>query len=214
MMTRLSPSRSSSSATGGAWPRPRRLPRRRPHSGPPLPWRRPRRELLLLALVAAAALSPVYATSGQDIPRLCLTRALAHGHVDVGRCIGAAIDRARRDGRTYSDKPPGMSTLALPAAEAVRLPAPSRWTFEGDPRVWAVRVLVSGIAYLFLALVLGRVSEGLAPGHGGEAVAAFALGTLVFPLAATTFGHVTSAVLGFGAFVLAWRGRPGLAGLA
>jgi len=48
-----------------------------------VPWRRPRNELLLLVLVAVAALSSIYVVSSQDISRLCLTRALLHGHVRV-----------------------------------------------------------------------------------------------------------------------------------
>jgi hypothetical protein len=184
-------------------------------STPGLPWRRPRHELLLLALVAVATLSPVYTTSTQDLSRLCLTRALVEGHVVLDRrCIGATTDQASFGGRPYSDKAPGLSALALPAAQVTRLPPPGRWTFEGDPHLWAVRVLTSGIAFLVLVFLVGRVSEGLARGCGGAALATFALGTIAGPLAATTFGHVTAGALAFGAFVLAWRGRPGWAGLA
>jgi hypothetical protein len=180
----------------------------------PLPWRRPRFELPLLALVAAAALSPVYHAADADASRVCLTRALAQAHLTVGPCIGDSVDFARYHGRRYSDKAPGMSVLALPAAEAVQLPPPSRWAPDGDLRVWAVRLLTSGIAFVLLAAAVGRVSEGLVPGLGAPALASFALGTLVEPLAATTFGHVTAGALAFGAFLLAWHGRPGLAGLA
>ena len=44
-----------------------------------LPWARPRRETLLLVLVAIVALSPLYPVNdGQDVSRLCLSRALVH----------------------------------------------------------------------------------------------------------------------------------------
>src|SRR6185437_10338520 len=46
------------------------------------------------------------------------------------------------------------------------------------------------------------------------ALVAFGLGTLVAPLAATTYGHVTAGTLAFGAFLLAWDRRPAAAGLA
>ena len=179
-----------------------------------LPWRAPRRELLLLALTAAGALSSIYVVSSQDISRLCLTRALLHGHVTVDECIDHNFDRARFGGHLYSDKAPGMSVLALPAAAAVHLPLPRRWTVKGDKRLWAVRVLSSGIAFLACVFLLGRVAEGVSPGRGGAAMTVFALGTLVEPLAPTTFGHVSAAALGFGAFLLAWERKPFAAGLA
>src|SRR5947209_20321880 len=100
-----------------------------------MPWRRPRHELLLLVLVAAVALSPAYVVSTQDASRLCLTRALVHGKLTIDPCAGRTLDQARYAGRSYTDKAPGLSVLAVPAAEAVRLPARSRWTFEGDPRL-------------------------------------------------------------------------------
>ena len=178
-----------------------------------LPLCRPRHERLLLVLVAVAALSPIYVISAQDNSRLCLTRAVADGRLTISPCIGHAFDQARFDGRSYSDKAPGMSLLALPAAEAVRLPAPSQWRAVRDLRVWAVRVLTSGIAFLFLAFLVGRVSEGIRPGTGGAALVTVALGTIAGALAATTFGHVTAGALCFAAFLLAWRRRPILAGL-
>ena len=177
------------------------------------PWARPRHEVLLLALVALAALSPLYVVSSQDISRLCLTRALVSGSLTVAPCVGLEVDRARFDGKIYSDKAPGMSMLALPIAEAVALPAPSHWHFGRDYPVWLVRVLTSGVAFLFLAFALGRVSEGLARGTGGVTLVTFALATLVSSLAPTTFDHVTAGAFGFAAFLCAWRRHPGLAGL-
>src|SRR5581483_10955679 len=191
----------------------RALPAARPPGMTPLPWARPRFERLLLLLVACAALSPVYLTSTQDVTRLCLTRSLVQGKLTVTPCVGSTIDRAVYHGRTYTDKAPGQSLLALPAVEAVRLPPASEWTFEGDPKLWAVRVLVTGVAFLLLAWAVGRLSEGLAPGFGGAALVTFALGTLVAPLAASSFDHDLTAAFGFAAFLLAWRGSPGWAGL-
>ena len=61
--------------------------------------------------------------------------------------------------------------------------------------------------------MVGRVSEGLAPGFGGISLVTFARGTLVAPLAGVSFEAVPAATLSFGAFLLAWSRRPGLAGL-
>ena len=76
-----------------------------------------------------------------------------------------------------------------------------------------MRLLTSGLAFLLAAFLVGRISEGIASGRGAAALVAFALGTIVAPLAATGVGHVAAAALGFSAFVLAWRGRAFLAGL-
>jgi hypothetical protein len=181
----------------------------------PLPWRRPRHELLLLALVAAATLFLVLPENPQDVSRLCLTRALVHGHVSANGCLNHAIDTATYGGDLYSDKAPGFSVLAIPAAEAVRLPPRWAWTTRSaEMRIWAVRLSVAGVALLLCAFLVGRVAEGLAPGWGGASLVTLGLGTLLSSFAVISFGHVPAAAIGFGAFVLAWGRRPFLAGLA
>jgi hypothetical protein len=179
-----------------------------------LPWARPRHELLLLALVAVAALSPVYVVSTQDLSHFCLTRAIAAGELKIDECAGYTVDRSVYDGHFYSNKAPGMSLFAVPAAEAVRLPTGSKWNFESDPRLWGVRVLTSGVAFLLCVFMVGRITEGVAPGTGAPALVAFGLGTLMSAFAATGFDHVMTAAFGLAAFALAWARRPGLAGLA
>ena len=182
--------------------------------GSRLPWGKPRYELLLLLLVAAAALAPTNSVSVQDVSRICLTRALLHGHLTVDNCIGEIIDRSSYGGHLYTNKAPGMSVLEIPAVEAVRLPGTQQWAPDGDLKIWVVRLLSSGVGFLVCAFLVGRLSEGIAPGFGGAALVAFALGTLMAPLAVENFDHVPAAALGFAAFVLAWRRRPLLAGLA
>lgn len=178
-----------------------------------LPWRAPRHELLLLALVAVAALSVVYPPRDQDISRLCLTRAAVHGHLSADSCLAGAGDVASYGGHLYSDKAPGVSILAIPVAEAVGLRDRSSWHPSGDFRVWAARAAVGGLALLLCAFLVGRVAEGLSPGTGGPTLVAFALGTEAAALALADFGHVPAAALAFAAFVLAWRRAPFLAGL-
>jgi hypothetical protein len=168
---------------------------------------------LLLILVAVLALSPVNVVSSQDVSRLCLSRALLHDRVAIGSCAGASIDRARYGGRTYSDKAPGLSLLAVPAVAALQLSTPSRWRPDDNASLWVIRVTTSGVALLVLAFCVGRVSEGLAPGSGGIGIVAVGAGTMLASLGATTFDHVPTAALMFGAFVLAWARRWALAGL-
>jgi hypothetical protein len=179
-----------------------------------LSWQRPRHELLLLALVAFAALSPVYVVNTQDVSHFCLTRAIAADGLTIDRCGGDTLDRSVYNGHSYTNKAPGLSLFAVPAAEAVRLPNAPSWNTLSDPHLWGVRVLSSGIAFLVCVFLVGRVAEGIAPRTGGPTLVTFGLGTLIGAFAATGFDHDLTALCGFGAFVLAWARRPALAGLA
>jgi hypothetical protein len=144
---------------------------------------------------------------------MCATRAFAHGHLSADSCLNPQGDRAAYGGHLYTDKPPGISVLAIPVAVAVRLPPPARWRSSADIRLWLVRVSTGGIALLSCALLVGRVAEGLAPRWGGAVLVTFAAGTLAGSLAVDNFEEVPAAALAFAFFLLAWRRRPGLAGL-
>jgi hypothetical protein len=169
--------------------------------------------VLLLVLVALAMLTIMRPPGAQDTSRMCLTRALVNGHLSADTCLDPNGDRAAYGGHLYSDKAPGISVLAVPAAEAVRLSGPSGWSRNGDLRLWAVRLSTGGVALLACALLVGRVAEGLAPGWGGAVLVTFAAGTLAGSLAVDNFEEVPAAALAFTSFLLAWRRRPGLAGL-
>ena len=134
------------------------------------------------------------------------------GSLDADSCLDPHGDRAAFGGHLYSDKAPGLSVLAVPVAEAVRLGPPSSWG-RSDLRLWLVRLCTGGIALLACAFLLGRVSEGLAPGRGGAALVTFAAGTLAATLAVDNFEEVPVAALGFAVFLLAWSRWPGWAGL-
>ena len=77
-----------------------------------------------------------------------------------------------------------------------------------------MRVWTGGLFLIVCSLLVGRAAEGLAPGWGGAALVTFAAGTLAGSLAVVNFDEIPAATLGFVAFLLAWRRRPGLAGLA
>ncbi len=160
-----------------------------------------------------AALLPLAPVSSQDQSRLCLTEAVLHGRISNDPCFVVSADHAVHGGHLYSDKAPGVSLLELPAVAVLRPGPPQRWSSD-DLRVWGVRVLSVGLAFLMCALLVGRVGEGLAPGFGAITLVAFALGTLVAPLAALSYEHVAAGALAFAAFLLAWRRRHALAGLA
>jgi hypothetical protein len=180
----------------------------------PFPWKRPRLERTLLVLVALATLTPVYAINAQDVSRLCLTRSLVHLRLSADACLGTAwaTDRAQYGRHLYSDKAPGMSVLEIPGSVAAPVGDTSSWPIE-SVRLWLPRVLSSGIAFLLGIFLVGRISEGLAPGLGGISLVTFGLGTLFAPFAAAGFEHVTAGTLGLATLALAWRRRPALAGV-
>lgn len=180
----------------------------------PVPWAKPRAELLLLVLVGAVALSPVAGYNEQDSSRICLTRALLAGRLSDDTCFAYTVDSSRYGGHLYSSRAPGMSVLEIVPAEVTGVGNPTTWTHDPDLRLWIVHLLVSGIPFLLCVFLVGRISEGLAPGYGGAAIVALGLGTMLAPLAVAGFSHVLVACLAFGAFVLAWRRSPLAAGVA
>ncbi len=134
----------------------------------------------------------------------------------LSNCLADSVDRAAYGGHLYSDKAPGLAALALPAVELVHLAGPPQWSRldEGNEiRLWVVRLLTTGLAFLACGFLVGRVSEGLAPGWGGATLVTFTAGTMMSSLAIVTFEEVPVALLGFAAFLLAWRRLPLYAGL-
>jgi hypothetical protein len=172
-------------------------------------------EPLVLALVAVAALSTVNLAGPQDRTRYELTRhVVLHHTLEVEQGL---FDRSVFDGRSYSDKAPGMSFLAVPAYQLERLVglarAPRDWRSEGDLSLWLMRVLTSGILFLGATFVVARAAEGLVRGTGALTAAAFGAASLAAPLAPTFFEHDAAGAFVLGAFVLASRRRFALAGL-
>jgi hypothetical protein len=176
-----------------------------------LPWARPRYELTLLALVAVAVLTPLPPPNPQDQSRLCAAQAFLHGRLSNDSCLQSQSDYADYGGHLYTDKAPGLSLIEMPAVAVLD---PLRFTHKLNVRLWATRVLSVGLALLVLTFLVGRVGEGIAPGYGSIVLATFALGTIAGSLAQMSFEHVPAALAAFGMFLLAWKGRPFLAGLA
>jgi hypothetical protein len=175
-----------------------------------LPWAKPRFELPLLFLVAVVALSSLHGLNAQDPSRLCLSQAVVHGRLSNDRCF--TFDRSVHNGHTYSDKAPGLALWDVPIVEAIRLPPANE--LAGQPwRLWLTRVLSVGVAFLVCAFLVGRVSEGLAPGFGALSLVAFSIGTLAAPLATFSFDELPCAALAFAGFLFAWRRSFATAGL-
>jgi hypothetical protein len=168
-----------------------------------------RYEPLVLALVALAALPPISLTGPQDRTRYELTRHVVLYHTLT--LEPGLFDRAVFGGRTYSDKAPGMSFLAVPAFEIERVTgiakAPTEWKSEGDLSLWLMRVLTSGVLFLVAVFVVGRLGERLVAGTGAATAAIFGVATLAAPLAPTFFEHDAAAALAIAAFAFAWLRR-------
>jgi hypothetical protein len=166
-------------------------------------------EPLVLVLVALAALPPISLTGPQDRTRYELTRHLVLRHTLV--LEPNLFDRAVFDGRTYSDKAPGMSFLAVPAYELERAvgiaKAPVDWQAKGDPSLWLIRALTSGVLFLVSVFLVGRLAERLVAGTGAASAAIFGVATLATSLAPTLFEHDAAGAFAIGAFALAWLGR-------
>jgi hypothetical protein len=174
-----------------------------------------RYEPLVLALVALAALPPISLTGPQDRTRYELTRHIVLYHTLT--LEPGLFDRAVFGGRTYSDKAPGMSFLAVPAFEIERVAGiakvPAEWEAEGDLSLWLMRVLTSGVLFLAAVFVVGRLGERLVAGTGAATAAIFGVATLAASLAPTFFEHDAAAAFAIAAFAFAWLGRraPALA---
>ena len=159
---------------------------------------------LVTGLVALAALPVMNLAGPQDRTRYELTRhVVLYGELTIEPGF---YDRAQYNGKTYSDKAPGMSFLAVPAYELERLVGvartPGQWTQKGDPALWLIRALSSGLLFLASVLVVGRLAERFVPGSGALTAGVFGTATLVAPLAPTLFEHDSAAALGIGAFAL------------
>jgi hypothetical protein len=117
------------------------------------------------------------------------------------------------EGHYYTDKAPGVSLLAVPAFALMReislVDDETARTGVWDKRglLWLLRVLTGGMGFLAAVTLVGRSAESIAAGTGALSAAAFGLGTLALPFAATVFGHVVAAAFAFASFVAAWNGK-------
>jgi len=74
--------------------------------------------------------------------------------------------------------------------------------------LWALRVLTGGLAFAAAVALAAAAAGRIAPETTWLVAGTVGLATMALPMAATVFGHLAAASLGFGAFLLAWRGGP------
>jgi hypothetical protein len=174
-------------------------------------------EAILFALCLGAYAYFYQAGGWNQNSRLDLTRALVERRTTV---IDAYVkntgDNARKDGRYYCDKAPGVSLLAVPVWGVT-------WLVAGRPAVASPALITAG-SYLSTLLAVGLPSaaaavllyllaRALAASRGVAATLAlaYALGTLAWPHATLFYGHGLVAALQLGAFALLVQIRRGAA---
>ena len=163
---------------------------------------------VVVLLVVAPIMQPLMAQQGA---RYALTAAIWDaGTVEVTDYEWfVTVDRAERDGRLYSDKAPGQPVLAVPAYALHR-------TFGGTPAaaadpladlgLWWVNLVSSALPAAALAVLMRRFAMRVAPRGATPAALVMALSTMLLPFGTLLFGHVLSALLGIGAYLLLTRG--------
>ncbi len=181
-----------------------------------------RRDLLYLTALGLLLAWPMpyfaETRSPNELVRLYATRALIDdGTLDIDAQVarhGPLTDLARRDGRLYSDKAPGLALLGVPIYAALRLGRAPAELADGEVLRWLrfVWLVLPTLVWLYF---LRRWLVGL--GVGAESVAlalaAYALGTTAFAYAARWLGHGAAASLcGLGLYA-AFHRRPLTAGL-
>lgn len=200
-----------------------------------------RRPLLIFALLLAcyAYVLPRWSDWNQN-SRLNLVLAIVDdGTVSIDRYVANTGDYALFNGRTYTDKPPGLSFLALPVyvglSPALDLPpvqerlerlaggAAFGSTLQEDGSglrtdkirfaiaqyVLTLVVVATAGAALGVLIYLALGRLGVPPPLAALGAIAYGLGSSAAPYAGNFYAHQVVAALLFGAFFVAWPTRAG-----
>jgi len=205
-----------------------------------------RRPLIIFALllICYAYVLPRWADWNQN-SRLNLVLAMVDdGTVTIDRYVANTGDYAIYRGRSYTDKPPGLSFVALPVylalSPALDLPpVQARLRGLGGGAAFGDTLLETGsglradkirfaIAQYVLTLVavvmpaaalgalffLALVRLDVSPIPAAVGALAYGLGTPAAPYAGNFYSHQLVAALLFGAFLVAWPRKAGPSGPA
>ncbi len=181
-----------------------------------------RTPILLFALVwLSCAWFGSWPFNPNNATRLFAAIAIAEtGDASIDGFADMTIDKARFDGRFYSDKAPGMTLMAVPFVAAVNAVTgiesnQVQRVFGGAGvdryltlRQRVVTTLVVAVLTALAAVALLDLVGGITGSRGGGLFAALAygLGTPVWGWSTTLFGHApVAALLVIGAWAV-WRG--------
>ncbi len=197
--------------------------------------------IFILLLVCYAYVLPRWADWNQN-SRLNLVVALVDdGTVQIDRYVANTGDYALYNGHAYTDKPPGLSFLALPVYLALSPlldlpPVQARLEALGGSAAFAetlreegtglgaakirfaltqyaltLVVVATASAALGTLFFLSLLRLGSTPVPAALGALAFGLGTSAAPYAGNFYGHQVVAALLFAAFFVAWPQIPGSA---
>jgi len=168
----------------------------------------------LLFLLLLGSYAYFYQSVGHnEAARFDLTRALLEDHsVAVDRFRQNSADLVVHAGRTYSNKAPGASLLALAPfwlagvlLKPLGLPEWAHW----DAVAWLTTLATVGLLAALAGVVLFRLAHALTGSAFAAALAAlaFGLGSIAFPFATLFFGHQIAAAFLVFAFALVFQRR-------
>ena len=176
----------------------------------------------------------VQASGANQASHYALVRAFDSGTAQIDRWHAETVDKSFHDGDHYSVKAPGLAAWTLPwfaATDASGVLGAVRDAGEreareepvSDPRAqvireqrtvtWLLGLWAVVLPALALLLLVRAAAERLEPGSGTASAVVLGVSTLVLPYSTLLYSHVPAAALAFGSYVLAQRGRLGLAGL-
>ncbi|MDX6423953.1 MAG: hypothetical protein QOI67_1424, partial [Gaiellaceae bacterium] len=168
-----------------------------------------RRGLLALLAFAAAAMWLMQGAGYNQNSHYALVKALAEGtpRIDATRFETGDLstqDLAYDEGHYFSDKPPGLAAVALPAYIALRAAGVRT---SGDPTVmlWALGLVGVVLPTVLLIVLMALVVEAFEPRLGLPVALVLGTGTLLLPFSTMFFSHALSALLVFASFAAAWR---------
>ena len=167
---------------------------------------------ILVALVVIALAGPlVHEYKAQQASRYVLTAAIWDDHtfqLDDYAALDPpvlGVDRALKDGHTYSDKAPLQPILAVPLYAAYRAvggePA-SVQRLDENLGLWWITVWMATVPAAVLAALMYRVGRRYAPRGSLPATLSLFSGSILLPFAAVLFSHSLVSLLVFAAFVL------------
>ncbi len=168
-------------------------------------------EILIFLLIVVFVGPVIHEYKAQQASRYVFTAAMVDdGTIKIDRYAEAepkvlGVDRAVRDGHTYSDKAPLQPVLAIPFYGSYRLAgghSALEARYDEHLGLWWITLWMATIPAALLAVLTYRFGLRYASDTSAKATLALVVGSILLPFSALLFGHVLAAAMVFGAFVL------------
>ena len=177
-----------------------------PATDPSRLWVRFRIEILLFLFVVALVGPVVHDYGAQQASRYALSAAIWEEQTfrldDYQEVLG--IDRAVRDGHTYSDKAPLQPMLGVPVYAvyaAIGGESARMLRIEENLGLWWMTFWLAAVPLAVLAVLMHRLVRRYRVG-ALAAVLALVVGSMMLPFGSLLFGHMLAALLLFVALFL------------